>query len=66
MSVPASSERFLAKARRGAVMLGDEMIDEATRKMALMLAAKGAAAGLPGAPRPPGPPEPPRPPESAA
>jgi citrate lyase subunit beta / citryl-CoA lyase len=33
--------------RRGAVMLGDEMIDEASRKMALMIAAKGAAAGLP-------------------
>ncbi len=33
--------------RRGAVMLDDEMIDEASRKMALMIAAKGAAAGLP-------------------
>ena len=32
--------------RRGAVMLDDEMIDEASRKMALMIAAKGAAAGL--------------------
>jgi citrate lyase subunit beta/citryl-CoA lyase len=31
---------------RGAVMLGDEMIDEASRKMALVLAAKGRAAGL--------------------
>lgn len=31
---------------RGAVMLDDEMIDEASRKMALMIAAKGAAAGL--------------------
>jgi citrate lyase subunit beta/citryl-CoA lyase len=31
---------------RGAVMLGDEMIDEASRKMALGLAAKGRAAGL--------------------
>jgi len=33
--------------RRGAVMLDDEMIDEASRKMALTIAAKGAAAGLP-------------------
>jgi citrate lyase subunit beta / citryl-CoA lyase len=32
--------------RRGAVLLDDEMIDEASRKMALMIAAKGAAAGL--------------------
>jgi len=31
---------------RGAVMLDGEMIDEASRKMALMIAAKGAAAGL--------------------
>ena len=30
----------------GAVMLGAEMIDEASRKMALVLAAKGRAAGL--------------------
>ncbi|GAB3483929.1 HpcH/HpaI aldolase/citrate lyase family protein [Nocardiopsis coralliicola] len=38
---------------RGAVMLGDEMLDEASRKMALVVAAKGRAAGLsrtPGAP----------------
>ena len=32
--------------QRGAVMLGDEMIDEASRKMALVVAAKGRAAGL--------------------
>ena len=32
---------------RGAVMLGDEMIDEASRKMALVVSAKGRAAGLP-------------------
>ena len=32
--------------KRGAVMLGDEMIDEASRKMALVVAAKGRAAGL--------------------
>jgi citrate lyase subunit beta / citryl-CoA lyase len=31
---------------RGAVMLGDEMIDEASRKMALVIAAQGRAAGL--------------------
>jgi citrate lyase subunit beta / citryl-CoA lyase len=31
---------------RGAVMLGDEMIDEASRKMALAVAAKGRAAGM--------------------
>jgi citrate lyase subunit beta/citryl-CoA lyase len=30
----------------GAAMLGDEMIDEASRKMALVVAAKGRAAGL--------------------
>lgn len=32
--------------RRGAVMLGGEMLDEASRKMALVAAAKGRAAGL--------------------
>ena len=31
---------------RGAVMLGDEMIDEASRKMALVIVAKGRAAGM--------------------
>jgi len=31
---------------RGAAMLGDEMIDEASRKMALVLSAKGRAAGM--------------------
>ena len=35
-----------AGGRRGAVMLGDEMIDEASRKMALVIATKGRAAGL--------------------
>src|SRR6476659_9274411 len=30
----------------GAVMLGDEMIDEASRKMALVISAKGRAAGM--------------------
>ncbi len=31
---------------KGAAMLGDEMIDEASRKMALVMAAKGRAVGL--------------------
>jgi citrate lyase subunit beta/citryl-CoA lyase len=31
---------------RGAVMLGEEMIDEASRKMALVVAGKGRAAGM--------------------
>jgi citrate lyase subunit beta/citryl-CoA lyase len=35
-----------AGGRRGAVMLGEEMIDEASRKMALVIAAKGRAAGM--------------------
>ena len=32
---------------RGSAMLGDEMIDEASRKIALVIAGKGRAAGLP-------------------
>ncbi|WP_189235464.1 HpcH/HpaI aldolase/citrate lyase family protein [Planomonospora parontospora] len=40
-------EYYTTVERRGAVMLGDEMIDEASRKMALVVAAKGRAAGLP-------------------
>jgi citrate lyase subunit beta/citryl-CoA lyase len=32
--------------KRGAATLGDEMIDEASRKMALVISAKGRAAGL--------------------
>ena len=35
-----------ASGARGAVMLGDEMIDEASRKMALVIAGKGRAAGM--------------------
>jgi citrate lyase subunit beta/citryl-CoA lyase len=35
-----------AGGKRGAVMLGDEMIDEASRKMAVVIAGKGRAAGL--------------------
>jgi citrate lyase subunit beta/citryl-CoA lyase len=38
--------------QRGAVMLGDEMIDEASRKLAAGLAAKGRAAGLKRTPDP--------------
>ncbi|MER7501894.1 CoA ester lyase [Nonomuraea pusilla] len=39
-------EHYTTVERRGAAMLGDEMIDEASRKMALVVAAKGRAAGL--------------------
>lgn len=39
-------ERATSVDRRGAVMLDDEMIDEASRKLALAVAAKGKAAGL--------------------
>ncbi|MFR9729881.1 HpcH/HpaI aldolase/citrate lyase family protein [Saccharopolyspora sp. MS10] len=35
-----------AGGRRGAAMLGEEMIDEASRKMALVIANKGRAAGM--------------------
>ena len=35
-----------AGGKRGSVMLGDEMIDEASRKMALVVSAKGRAAGM--------------------
>ncbi len=35
-----------AGGQKGAAMIGDEMIDEASRKMALVIAAKGRAAGL--------------------
>jgi citrate lyase beta subunit len=31
---------------KGSAMLGDEMIDEASRKMALVISAKGRAAGM--------------------
>ncbi|QBI52381.1 HpcH/HpaI aldolase/citrate lyase family protein [Streptomonospora litoralis] len=39
--------------RRGAVMLGEEMLDEASRKMALVVAGKGRAAGMRRAPEGP-------------
>jgi citrate lyase subunit beta / citryl-CoA lyase len=32
--------------KKGSAMLGDEMIDEASRKMALVVAGKGRAAGM--------------------
>jgi citrate lyase subunit beta/citryl-CoA lyase len=35
-----------AGGKRGSAMLGDEMIDEASRKMALVVAGKGRAAGM--------------------
>lgn len=35
-----------AGGKRGSAMLGDEMIDEASRKMALVIAGKGRAAGM--------------------
>jgi citrate lyase subunit beta / citryl-CoA lyase len=43
----AAYEQATSVDGRGAVMLDDEMIDEASRKMARRLAALGAAAGLP-------------------
>ncbi len=36
-----------AGGKKGSAMLGDEMIDEASRKMALVIAGKGRAAGYP-------------------
>jgi citrate lyase subunit beta/citryl-CoA lyase len=41
-------EYFTSEAggKKGSAMLGDEMIDEASRKMALVIAGKGRAAGL--------------------
>jgi citrate lyase subunit beta / citryl-CoA lyase len=39
-------DHYTTKQRRGAAMLDGEMIDEASRKLALVTAAKGRAAGL--------------------
>ncbi len=39
-------EYYTTVQRRGAAMLGGEMIDEASRKLALVTAARGRAAGL--------------------
>ena len=41
-------ERATSRERRGAVMLDGEMIDEASRKLALTIVAKGRAAGMNG------------------
>ena len=35
-----------AGGRKGSAMIGDEMIDEASRKMALVISGKGRAAGM--------------------
>jgi citrate lyase subunit beta / citryl-CoA lyase len=51
MRILEAYEQATSVDRRGAVMLDGEMIDEATRKMALRVAALGEAAGLP-RPRP--------------
>jgi citrate lyase subunit beta/citryl-CoA lyase len=39
-------EHYTAVEQRGAAMLGEQMIDEASRKLALVTAARGRAAGL--------------------
>jgi citrate lyase subunit beta/citryl-CoA lyase len=46
VAILAAYEKATASEARGAVMLGDEMIDEASRKMAQRMAALGEAAGL--------------------
>ena len=45
VAILGAYEEATSEQARGAVMLGDEMIDEASRKMALRMAALGAAAG---------------------
>jgi citrate lyase subunit beta/citryl-CoA lyase len=47
LKILAAYEKATSADRRGAVMLDDEMIDEATRKMAQRVAALGQAAALP-------------------
>ena len=47
LSILDAYDRATSVDQRGAVMLDGEMIDEASRKMALTIAAKGEAAGLP-------------------
>jgi citrate lyase subunit beta / citryl-CoA lyase len=47
LDILAAYGRATSQDHRGAVMLGGEMIDEASRKMAQALVAKGEAAGLP-------------------
>ena len=46
-STPTRGRPREAGGARGAAMLGEEMIDEASRKMALVIAGKGRAAGMP-------------------
>jgi citrate lyase subunit beta / citryl-CoA lyase len=48
VAILGAYEQATSEQARGAVMLGDEMIDEASRKMAVRMAALGAAAGLDG------------------
>jgi citrate lyase subunit beta / citryl-CoA lyase len=50
LGILAAYDRATSRDLRGAVMFGDEMIDEASRKMAQGVAAKGEAAGLPAPP----------------
>ena len=45
VAILAAYEKATASEARGAVMLGDEMIDEASRKMAEVIVARGDAAG---------------------
>lgn len=47
LGILAAYDRATSVDQRGAVMLGGEMIDEASRKMAQALVARGEAAGLP-------------------
>jgi citrate lyase subunit beta/citryl-CoA lyase len=46
VAILGAYEKATSEQAQGAVMLGDEMIDEASRKMALRMAALGSAAGL--------------------
>jgi citrate lyase subunit beta/citryl-CoA lyase len=46
VAILGAYEEATSEQARGAVMLGDEMIEEASRKMAVRMAALGAAAGL--------------------
>ena len=46
LRILAAYDRATSADQRGAVMLDDEMIDEASRKMALVIAGKGRAAAM--------------------
>jgi citrate lyase subunit beta / citryl-CoA lyase len=50
LGILAAYDHATSRDQRGAVMFGDEMIDEASRKMAQVVVAKGEAAGLPAPP----------------